>query len=241
MFCLQNRLISGLLGIFSVYSGDKAICQIILKGELPMNLYEAVKGTVKPRMAAEHYGLKVKHSGMTCCPFHNDRNPSLKLNEDYYYCFGCGAHGDVIDLTAKLLGVGNYEAAKRLVTDFGISNSDGSNVMKRVPKHPLLKEYQRMYKLCFGALTDYLHLLEEWKQKYAPESLEADMDERFVEACMAINTVEYLVDLLMYSSRDEQADMVTNLIADGTIERVVSRLLKASKEEAADGAEPAGN
>jgi hypothetical protein len=67
------------------------------------------------------------------------------------------------------------------------------------------------------------------------------MDERFVEACMAINTVEYLVDLLMYSSRDEQADMVTNLITDGTIERVVSRLLKASKEEAADGAEPAGN
>ena len=45
----------------------------------------------------------------------------------------------------------------------------------------------------------------------------------------------------MYSSRDEQADMVTNLIVDGTIERVVSRLLKASKEEAADGAEPAGN
>lgn len=232
MFCLQNCLISGLMGIFSVYSGDKAICQIILKGELPMNLYEAVKGTVKPRMAAEHYGLKVKHSGMTCCPFHDDRNPSLKLNEDYYYCFGCGAHGDVIDLTAKLLGVGNYEAAKRLVTDFGISTGEGHKTVKRLPKHPMLREYQRMYKICFGTLTDYLHLLEEWKQKYAPESLEDDMDERFIEACMLINTVEYLVDSLMYGDDDEQAKLVTTLIDDGTIERMLARLMVATEEEA---------
>lgn len=52
--------------------------------------------------AAEHYGLKIGRSDMVCCPFHNDRTPSMKLNEDYFYCFGCGAHGDVIDLTAQL-------------------------------------------------------------------------------------------------------------------------------------------
>ena len=113
MFCLQNRLISGLMGVFSVYSGDKAICQIILKGEMPMNLYQAVKGTVQPRMAAEHYGLKVNHNGMTCCPFHDDRHPSMKLNEDYFFCFGCGAKGDVIDFVAKLFDLSSYEAAQK--------------------------------------------------------------------------------------------------------------------------------
>lgn len=56
-----------------------------------MTIFEAVKSTVTPRMAAEHFGLNVSRYGMACCPFHDDRNPSMKLNEDYFYCFGCGA------------------------------------------------------------------------------------------------------------------------------------------------------
>jgi len=63
-----------------------------------MNIFETVKAAVTVRQAAEHYGLKINRSGMICCPFHDDRHPSLKLNEDYFYCFGCGAKGDVIDL-----------------------------------------------------------------------------------------------------------------------------------------------
>ena len=63
-----------------------------------MNLFETVKAAVHPRMAAERYGLPVRQGIMTCCPFHDDRTPSMKLNEDYFYCFGCGASGDVIDL-----------------------------------------------------------------------------------------------------------------------------------------------
>ena len=38
---------------------------------------------------------------MACCPFHSDKSPSMKLDERYY-CFGCGATGDAVDLTAKL-------------------------------------------------------------------------------------------------------------------------------------------
>ena len=48
-----------------------------------MTIFEAVKSTVTPRMAAEHFGLSVSRNGMACCPFHNDRHPSMKLNEDY--------------------------------------------------------------------------------------------------------------------------------------------------------------
>ena len=44
-----------------------------------MNLYETVKGQVTPQMAAERYGLPVNRSGMACCPFHDDRTPSMKL------------------------------------------------------------------------------------------------------------------------------------------------------------------
>lgn len=74
-----------------------------------MNIFETVKAAVTVRQAAEHYGLKINRSGMICCPFHDDRHPSLKLNEDYFYCFGCGAKGDVIDFVARLLDLSAYE------------------------------------------------------------------------------------------------------------------------------------
>ena len=79
-----------------------------------MNLFESVKAAVTVRQAAEHYGLEVNRGNMVCCPFHNDRIPSMKLNEDYFYCFGCGAHGDVIDLVARLFNLSSYDAAKKL-------------------------------------------------------------------------------------------------------------------------------
>ena len=88
-----------------------------------MNIFETVKAAVTLRQAADHYGLKTNRSGMVCCPFHDDRHPSMKLNEDYFYCFGCGATGDVVDFTARLLGLSAYEAAQRLATDFGLDTS----------------------------------------------------------------------------------------------------------------------
>ena len=45
-----------------------------------MTIFEAVKTTVAPRRAAEHFGLSVSRNGMVCCPFHDDRHPSMKDN-----------------------------------------------------------------------------------------------------------------------------------------------------------------
>lgn len=206
-----------------------------------MKLYETVKGTVQPRMAAEHYGLRVNQSGMVCCPFHNDRHPSMKLNEDYYYCFGCQAHGDVIDLTAKLLGVSNYEAAKRLSSDFRIIDGNGSLPVKHLDKPQPRQEAQQTYKICFNVLTDYLHLLERWKVQYAPQRPDDEPDDRFVEACRMICGVEHVVNALIESEPEAQTKIAESLMAGGAIQRMLMCLLKASKEENADGAECADN
>ena len=79
--------------------------------------YNKIKRTISPIEVAQRYGT-VKH-GFMRCPFHADRTPSLKLYGDHFHCFGCGAHGDVIDLTAGLLGCSKSEAARRLEADFG--------------------------------------------------------------------------------------------------------------------------
>ena len=88
-----------------------------------MNVFEAVKQSVTTRQAAEHYGIHVGRNGMACCPFHNDKTPSMKLDRRYH-CFGCGADGDVIDFAAALYGLGKKEAAVQLAQDFGLSYED---------------------------------------------------------------------------------------------------------------------
>ena len=88
-----------------------------------MNVFEAVKQSVTTRQAAEHYGIRVGRNGMACCPFHNDKTPSMKLDRRYH-CFGCGADGDVIDFAAALYGLAKKEAAVQLANDFGLSYED---------------------------------------------------------------------------------------------------------------------
>ena len=84
-----------------------------------MSLYQTVKSAITVRQVGEMYGMEPDRHGMVCCPFHSDSDPSMKLNDNYYYCFGCGANGDVIDLTAKLFDLNPWQAAEKLIHDFG--------------------------------------------------------------------------------------------------------------------------
>lgn len=90
---------------------------IILQEEIGMDLFTQIKIGVSVKEAAEYYGLEVNRGNMVCGPFHNDRTPSMKLNEDYFYCFGCGATGDVIDLVARLFNLSSYDAAMAFTAD----------------------------------------------------------------------------------------------------------------------------
>ena len=136
-----------------------------------MNLFESVKAATTVRQAAEHYGLKIGRGNMVCCPFHADRTPSMKLNEDYFYCFGCRATGDVIDLVTRLFNLSNYEAAQKLAYDFGIDpDKPPAAAALRKPQYPLAKAFQKEELHCRRVLCDYLHLLEHWKVQCAPET-----------------------------------------------------------------------
>lgn len=86
--------------------------------------YEEIKKAVSAREVAEAYGIRVNHSSMACCPFHDDRVPSMKVDQNFI-CFGCGAKGDVIDFAAKLFHLTPYEAAKKLIADMGLTVTAG--------------------------------------------------------------------------------------------------------------------
>ncbi len=172
-----------------------------------MNLFEAVKAAVTPRMAAERYGLPVKQGSMTCCPFHDDRTPSMKLNEDYFYCFGCGATGDVIDLTAQLFHLPTADAARKLAMDFGIAEQKPS-VLARLQRGASQAEAERH---CFRVLGDYLQILQYWKAHCAPQSPEDPIDPRYVEACHMLERIGNMLDILACGTPQERAEVVADL------------------------------
>ena len=182
-----------------------------------MTIYETIKAAISVKQAAEHYGLKVSHNGMACCPFHNDRHPSLKLNEDYFFCFGCGAKGDVIDLVARLFDLSSYEAAQKLAADFGLDPKPPTAAAMVKPKRPYIRQFRENEMLCFRVLTDYLHLLEDWKIRYAPKTPEDALDDRFVEACQMHCYIEYMADVLTVGDLEERVALVDKLMQDGKI------------------------
>ena len=204
-----------------------------------MTIYESIKAAISVKQAAEHYGLKVSRSGMACCLFHHDRHPSLKLNEDYFFCFGCGAKGDVIDLVARLFGLSSYEAAQKLAADFGIGTEPGRAVeASRKPKRPHIRQFREDEMLCFRVLTDYLHLLEDWKVRYAPKTPEDALDDRFVEACQMHCHIEYMADVLTVGELEQRVAVVDKLMKDGYIDFLKEYTARKKKEVAHHGEEP---
>lgn len=202
-----------------------------------MDLFETVKGAVTVKQAAEHYGLNVGRNGMVCCPFHNDRHPSMKLNEDYFYCFGCGATGDVIELVSRLFGLSAYEAAQKLAYDFGI-DPDKPPAVKHKPKYQMVKAFREDELYCQRVLCDYLHLLEDWEVRYAPTSPEDELDDRFVEACQMLGYIEYLADILTVAELEQRVTAVNLLMKDGSIVELDKRLNRLKKEVKLHGKEP---
>lgn len=122
-----------------------------------MTNYSVLRHAVPLDEAAERYGTVRR--GFMLCPFHADRVPSLKLYGDHFHCFGCGSHGDVVDLTAGLLGCSKSEAARRLEVDFssGAAHPRGLAACKRE--------------------------LERCQQALAPRTMGEEPREEYAEAC----------------------------------------------------------
>lgn len=177
-----------------------------------MNLFEAVKETIPTRVAAEHYGIEVKRNGMACCPFHNDKTPSMKV-DTRFHCFGCQADGDVIDFVSRLFNLNPKEAAEKLADDFGI-NYDRTQRTRTQPRSSVLEKlaaaqrYRNDENRCFRVLCGYFHLLQDWKDAYSPKTPDEELNPLFCEALQETDYTEYLLDILISGTPEERAAVV---------------------------------
>lgn len=175
-----------------------------------MNVFETVKGAVTTREAAGMYGIEVKRNGMAVCPFHDDHNPSMKVDKRFH-CFGCGEDGDVIDFTSRLYNLSPKEAAEKLAQDFGLVYDSHTPVKRQYIRQKtdaqIWKEKEHR---CFLALADYFHQLREWETEYAPSAQDEELNDLFVEAVQKKDYVEYLLDVLISGSAEEKKALIAD-------------------------------
>ena len=187
------------------------------------SVFEVVKQSVTAREAAELYGIAVGRGGMACCPFHDDRHPSMKV-DTRFHCFGCGADGDVIDFTARLYDLSPKGAAEKLAQDFGLSY-DSKAPLRRSYVRQKSEAQVRKEKREHGwrVLTDYYHLLRKWEADYSPKTPDEDPHPRFLEAVQKKDYMGYLLDTFLDSSTEEQDQWIAEHTAEiAAIERRVN-------------------
>ena len=166
--------------------------------------YAHIKQSVTTRQAAESYGIPVDSHGMAVCPFHDDRRPSMKVDETFY-CFGCGATGDVITFTSRLFGIAPASAARKLAMDFGISLDEESEYPV-LPKSRTQLEFETWAHEALVTLRRYNQLLYEWKF-LAPQNPGEDFHFLFVEALQYSARVKYLLCTLAFGTEEEKREI----------------------------------
>ena len=142
-----------------------------------MSIFEEVKQRLNIRQVVEHYGYKVNRANQFICPFHNDHKPSASIKNDYFNCFVCGAGGDLITFTAKLHGLKNYDACKKLASDFNLNIGTEPQTQadrlradrERAKRQSELKRQREEEELIYRTgcvLADYHGYLWQGKQLY---------------------------------------------------------------------------
>lgn len=82
---------------------------------------------------------------------------------------------------------------KKLADDFGISydSKQKPSVRPKIREPIPEQKYYQEENHCYKMLTDYFHLLREWKQQYAPKQPEEEWHPLFVEALQRESYIEY--------------------------------------------------
>lgn len=122
-----------------------------------------------------------------CCPFHHEKSPSFTLNDDkqFYHCFGCGAHGDVIGFVMQHDNVTFIEAIEMLAAEAGMqvpeqSPQEIAQAKKQKDLYGLLDDTAKWFEAQLRSPKNsealaYMHergvpdpLMEQFRIGYAP-------------------------------------------------------------------------
>lgn len=178
-----------------------------------MNYTERIKNTVPLINACNAYGIAVNHAGFTKCVVHHEKTASMKLYDNKWHCFGCGAHGDIIDLVKALFSLDYMGAVRKLNDDFALNlplerqstkqerEMSAKQAWKaRKEREASESEKHRLEDEYFAAMDEVI-MYEKYLRLYKPTEIVSELHPLFVQA---LHGIEYA------KHRLEEADIRLN-------------------------------
>ena len=173
-----------------------------------MDYAEKIKSMVTMPEMMEQYGFRLDKSGFCKCPFHSERSASFKAYPGTrgYYCFGCGAHGSVIDFVMRFFGISFGDSIKKINEDFSLGLPIGEKLDRRKQLEMNRQAFMRKRSVDAERAEQerldnaYWTAFDEWKRldtnkrKYAPETQTEPLHPLFIEALKNISGAEYRLE-----------------------------------------------
>ncbi|MEE0968186.1 MAG: CHC2 zinc finger domain-containing protein [Clostridia bacterium] len=153
---------------------------------------KTIKDRLKMREVLERYGYTADRKGFICCPFHNEKTPSMRIYEKDYHCFGCQEHGDIITFIQKLFGLSFQDTLRKIDADFGL-NIYGDHSFEELRRshyqqQALQAKREREKREREKVENEYWAAFDEWKRLddnrrlYRPKSPDEELHPLFVES-----------------------------------------------------------
>lgn len=175
-----------------------------------MDLFESVK-RIKTIEAAELYGFHPNSSGMISCLFHQEKTPSMWLN-DGFYCHGCNAKGDTIAFVAQVFNLTPKDAALKLAQDFGITYDERITSVEIQEKEDIfsLSDQFREAELYFTVTAAACcREFRRWKKYLAPRSQDEPLNEKFLIALRYLPELDYILDEYVKADLQGKIDIIS--------------------------------
>lgn len=137
---------------------------------------DTIRACLTMRQVAEFYGLEVNRAGFISCPFHQERTASCRCYDNGFYCFGCHAHGSVIDFVMQYFGLEFMDAMRKLSDDFGLNLP--------IDRKPTLRDKYRTAPKPNRRLMEHSRLEKE----------ESEAEAAWIRADNAVNSSEPMSD-----------------------------------------------
>ncbi len=155
---------------------------------------EKIKAINPLREKLIEYGVDIDRRGFAHCPFHNEKTASFRVYDDQsFYCFGCGAHGDVITFVMKMDNVEFPEACKKLDGDLPYSEQRKLLHKKREREEKMAEA--KKIEFDFLSALDRFRINENVISLTAPKNMDDMPCDAFLNALSRRSRYEYELDL----------------------------------------------
>lgn len=181
-----------------------------------MDFANEIRNSLDTQDVFSNYGLRPNRSGFVCCFSHNEKTPSMKVYKGNggYHCFGCGAHGSIIDFVMQYFGLNFQDAISKINADFSLGLPVGERISLRQRREIEHRQRERQEERNreqrererlegeYWAAFDVWKKYDTNKREYAPKSPNEDFHPLYVEAVKNIDCAAYLLDTAEMRLRD---------------------------------------